>query len=140
MKKYFNPVKIIFGQNKFKKITELLKNKKYIVITHKNIKTRYATELINSNNSPLEIIKNINPNPDYFHLLSLQENILATASQLVKTNGNLVYATCSILKDENKAQIQKFLENTNDWVFEKEKLIIPSDLGDGFYFSILKRK
>ena len=76
---------------------------------------------------------------DYERLLSLQENILATASQLVKTNGNLVYATCSILKDENKAQIQKFLESANDWVIEKEKCSIPSELGDGFYFSILKR-
>ena len=77
---------------------------------------------------------------DYERLLSLQKKILATASQLVKTNGNLVYATCSILKDENKAQIQKFLENENDWVFQKEKFSIPSELGDGFYFSILKRK
>ena len=76
---------------------------------------------------------------DYDKLLSLQENILATASQLVKPNGNLVYATCSILKDENKAQIQKFLENTNDWALKKEKFSIPSELGDGFYFSILKR-
>ena len=77
---------------------------------------------------------------DYERLLSLQENILATASQLVKPNGNLVYATCSILKDENKAQIQKFLENTNDWALKKEKFSIPSELGDGFYFCILKRK
>ena len=77
---------------------------------------------------------------DYERLLSLQENILATASQLVKPNGNLVYATCSILKDENKAQIQKFLDNTNDWALKKEKFSIPNWLGDGFYFSILKRK
>jgi len=77
---------------------------------------------------------------DFDRLLSLQENILATASQLVKPNGNLVYATCSILKDENKAQIQKFLKNTNDWELRKEKFSIPSELGDGFYFCILKRK
>ena len=77
---------------------------------------------------------------DYERLLSLQQKILATASQLVKTNGNLVYATCSILKDENNTQIQKFLENENDWVVQKEKFSIPSDLGDGFYFSILKKK
>ena len=77
---------------------------------------------------------------DYERLLSLQQNILATASQLVKTNGNLVYATCSILKDENKAQIQKFIDKTNDWALKKEKYNIPSELGDGFYFSILKRK
>ena len=77
---------------------------------------------------------------DYERLLSLQKNILATASQLVKPNGNLVYATCSILKDENKAQIQKFIDKTNDWALKKEKFNIPSELGDGFYFSILKRK
>ena len=77
---------------------------------------------------------------DYERTLSLQQNILATAAQLVKTNGNLVYATCSILKDENKAQIQKFLKNTNDWELMKEKFSIPSELGDGFYFCILKRK
>jgi 16S rRNA (cytosine967-C5)-methyltransferase len=77
---------------------------------------------------------------DYERLLTLQENILATASQLVKPNGNLVYATCSILKDENKAQIQKFLKNTNDWELRREKFSIPSELGDGFYFCILKRK
>ena len=51
MKKYFNPVKIIFGQNKFKKIAELLKNKKYILITHKNITPYSPNELINSNNT-----------------------------------------------------------------------------------------
>ena len=77
---------------------------------------------------------------DYERLLSRQQKILATASQLVKTNGNLVYATCSILKDENKAQIQKFLKNTNDWALKKEKFSIPSELGDGFYFCMLKRK
>ena len=75
----------------------------------------------------------------YKRLLCQQENLLMTAAQLVKTNGKLIYATCSILKDENKAQIQKFLENSNEWVLEKEKSIIPSELGDGFYFSILKR-
>ncbi len=77
---------------------------------------------------------------DYERLLTLQENILATASQLVKPNGNLVYATCSILKDENNAQIQKFLKNTNDWELRREKFSIPSELGDGFYFCILNRK
>ena len=76
----------------------------------------------------------------YERLLSLQENILVNAAQLVKANGKLVYATCSILKDENKAQIQKFLVNSKEWVFEQEKLFIPNELGDGFYFSIIKKK
>ena len=77
---------------------------------------------------------------DYKKLLSLQENILRTAAQLVQANGRLVYATCSVLKDENKTQIQKFLANSNEWVLEKEKLFMPNELGDGFYFSSLKKK
>ena len=76
----------------------------------------------------------------YKRLLSQQENLLMTAAQLVKANGKLVYATCSLLEDENKAQIQKFLVNSKDWVFEQEKLFIPNELGDGFYFAILKKK
>ena len=75
----------------------------------------------------------------YKRLLSLQENILLTAAKLVKADGRLVYATCSILMDENKAQMQKFLENSKEWVFEQEKLFIPNELGDGFYFSIIKK-
>ena len=77
---------------------------------------------------------------DYKKLLSLQENILRTAAQLVQANGRLVYATCSVLKDENKTQVQKFLANSNEWVLEKEKLFMPNELGDGFYFSSLKKK
>ena len=73
-------------------------------------------------------------------LLSLQKNILTNAAQLVKANGRLVYATCSVLNDENKIQIQKFLANSNEWVFEKEKLFMPNELGDGFYFATLKKK
>ena len=75
----------------------------------------------------------------YKRLLSQQENLLMTAAQLVKANGKLVYATCSLLEDENKAQIQKFLVNSKGWVFEQEKLFIPNELGDGFYFSIIKK-
>ena len=58
----------------------------------------------------------------------------------MQANGRLVYATCSVLKDENKTQIQKFLVNSNEWVLEKEKLFMPNELGDGFYFASLKKK
>ncbi len=77
---------------------------------------------------------------DYQKLLSLQENILTTAAQLVQSNGRLVYTTCSVLKDENKTQIQKFLANSKEWVLEKEKLFMPNELGDGFYFATLKKE
>jgi 16S rRNA (cytosine967-C5)-methyltransferase len=42
-------------------------------------------------------------------LASLQGRILASAARLVKPGGRLVYATCSLLPEENEAQVQAFL-------------------------------
>jgi 16S rRNA (cytosine967-C5)-methyltransferase len=47
-------------------------------------------------------------------LISLQLEILNTAKRLVKMGGKLIYATCSVFKSENEAQISRFLnENVN---------------------------
>jgi len=44
----------------------------------------------------------------------LQGRILSAASRLVKSGGTLVYATCSMLEDENEAVVDAFLaENPN---------------------------
>ncbi len=42
-------------------------------------------------------------------LLPLQASILASAARLVKPGGRLVYATCSMLAEENEAQVAGFL-------------------------------
>jgi 16S rRNA (cytosine967-C5)-methyltransferase len=42
-------------------------------------------------------------------LLPLQAAILASAARLVKPGGRLVYATCSLLPEENEAQVAAFL-------------------------------
>lgn len=42
-------------------------------------------------------------------LLSLQARILASAARLVKPGGRLVYATCSLLPEENEDQVAAFL-------------------------------
>jgi len=46
---------------------------------------------------------------DVAELQVLQESILGSASRLVKPGGQLIYATCSVLKEENEAQIAGFL-------------------------------
>lgn len=42
-------------------------------------------------------------------LLPLQTSILASAARLVRPGGRLVYATCSLLTEENEAQVSAFL-------------------------------
>ena len=36
--------------------------------------------------------------------------------------------------------ILNFLKNSNEWIFQAEKLFIPNALGDGFYYSLLRKK
>lgn len=43
-------------------------------------------------------------------LTERQASILASAARLVKPGGRLVYATCSLLPEENDAQVGRFLE------------------------------
>ena len=71
-----------------------------------------------------------------------QQKILNDYSKMVKINGKLVYATCSILKSENNQQIKKFLksESGQNFKFEKENNIYSHKTGfDGFYMALLKR-
>jgi 16S rRNA (cytosine967-C5)-methyltransferase len=43
------------------------------------------------------------------HLVALQGRILASAARLVKPGGRFVYATCSLLSEENEEQVAGFL-------------------------------
>ncbi|WP_127088253.1 RsmB/NOP family class I SAM-dependent RNA methyltransferase [Aquabacter cavernae] len=47
--------------------------------------------------------------PGLDNLLPLQASILASAARLVKPGGRLVYATCSLLSEENEDQVAAFL-------------------------------
>ncbi len=46
---------------------------------------------------------------DLAELQGKQAEILAQAARLVRSGGRLVYATCSLLTEENEAQVQSFL-------------------------------
>jgi 16S rRNA (cytosine967-C5)-methyltransferase len=53
---------------------------------------------------------------DLAELTVLQGKILQSASRLVKSGGRLVYATCSLLQEENEAIAQAFSEANKDFV------------------------
>jgi len=63
----------------------------------------------------------------------LQDNILDAAMTLVAVDGTLVYATCSVLPEENNARVQAFMTRHSSWRCTWEKTFSVSDLGDGFY-------
>jgi len=53
--------------------------------------------------------------PSLVELLPLQARILSSTARLVKPGGRLVYATCSLLPDENQMQVERFLAEHPDF-------------------------
>jgi 16S rRNA (cytosine967-C5)-methyltransferase len=52
---------------------------------------------------------------DLQNLIELQQSILQSASRLVKPGGQILYATCSLLNEENELQIEQFLKNNSSF-------------------------
>ena len=80
-------------------------------------------------------------NPEYLHeLLDLQYDILSRYAQMLKPGGKLVYATCSILSQENENQVQRFLKAAENYSLEKEITLSPfKNNTDGFYMALLNK-
>lgn len=61
---------------------------------------------------------------DIAALVALQARLLDAAWTMLRPGGVLLYATCSILADENARQVAAFLDRHDD--------AVPEDLGDAF--------
>lgn len=91
---------------------------------------------------------------DLARLPEIQSRILANAARYVRPGGVLVYSTCTILRRENEAVAQAFLEAHGE--FEPEAIRLPEALGeadramvtlyphrhetDGFFICKLRRR
>lgn len=53
--------------------------------------------------------------PSMDEIISLQGEILARFEKCVKPGGKLVYATCSLFREENEDQVRKFLSSHDDF-------------------------
>lgn len=71
-----------------------------------------------------------------------QQDILQQYCKMLKPNGKMVYATCSVLPSENQNQVHKFLESKAGQYFKliKDKSILAHKSGfDGFYMALLEK-
>jgi 16S rRNA (cytosine967-C5)-methyltransferase len=90
-------------------------------------------------------IKWLRRNNDIEELAKLQSEILNAVWPLLKPGGTLLYATCSIMPEENSQQIKQFLHNFADATIvetgtsdEPGKQNFPGpDEGDGFFYAKL---
>jgi 16S rRNA (cytosine967-C5)-methyltransferase len=97
-------------------------------------------------------IKWLRRDSDISQLVELQKKILHACWQLLKPGGTLVYATCSVLPDENSSQIATFLTqqldaqlvplHDNDTVECPGWQLLPGQHDvDGFYYAkLIKQK
>lgn len=96
-------------------------------------------------------IKHLRRAEDLTQLAATQAQLLTNLWPLLEENGLLLYATCSLLPEENYQQIESFLESTpnaelveitSDWGQEMSlgKQLLPDPTGaDGFYYCLLKK-
>jgi len=71
-----------------------------------------------------------------------QYEIIRSYSKIVKPGGKMVYATCSIIPQENNDQVISFLasDEGQDFTMLEEKKIYASKSGyDGFYMALLEK-
>ena len=77
---------------------------------------------------------------DELHRINeIQKSVLESASRLVKAGGRLVYATCSVLKEENQAVVEAFLAAHPEFhllnaseVLEGQGVKVPAEVKDRF--------
>jgi 16S rRNA (cytosine967-C5)-methyltransferase len=89
---------------------------------------------------------------DIAHLQSLQKTILQSAWPLLAPGGILLYATCSILKQENEQQLKDFLAEhvdavevpiVADWGIPQtcgRQILTGEKAMDGFYYARLEKR
>jgi len=89
---------------------------------------------------------------DIQQLIQLQRKILNAIWPLLESGGMLLYATCSVIPDENAGQIENFLQShadatclelSSDWGVSMKygKQIFPGqDDMDGFYYACIQKQ
>ncbi len=70
-------------------------------------------------------------------LCALQAQILAQAATHLRPGGHLVYVTCSLIAAENRGAVDRFIADHPGWTCLRDRQLLPSDGGDGFFAAVL---
>jgi 16S rRNA (cytosine967-C5)-methyltransferase len=73
-------------------------------------------------------------------LVQIQAGILDKTAPMLAANGVLAYATCSMLTEENEAQIQGFLARNSQFSCSFMRRFSPLEGADGFFVALLARQ
>lgn len=72
-------------------------------------------------------------------LRELQKRIFSVAATYVKPGGTLLYSTCTINPDENRKNVDEFLEEHKTFRLVEDRLFLQGvDKCDGFYYAVLR--
>ncbi|HRB70050.1 MAG TPA: hypothetical protein PLC92_08065, partial [Chitinophagales bacterium] len=72
--------------------------------------------------------------------ITIQAQLLETYQNNLVKSGKIIYATCSILPQENELQIEAFLEKNKNFKLVASTQLLPTHYpGDGFYMACLER-
>lgn len=77
---------------------------------------------------------------DMADITRTQQQILQQYHTMLKPGGKMVYATCSILPQENEQQVEQFMAKYPEYSLVKQQYVWPSEMGcDGFYMALLQK-
>lgn len=68
-----------------------------------------------------------------------QEPLLDALWSVLKPGGRMLFATCSLFEEENQQQCRRFLGRHADAVLREEKVLLPNDKQDGFYYALIDK-
>lgn len=78
---------------------------------------------------------------EFAALAPLQAAILETAGEAVKPGGRLLYATCTLRREENEARTEAFLSRHGEFSLQGQETFWPHKTEtDGFYYAVLRRE
>jgi len=84
-------------------------------------------------------IKYLRRESDIRGFVRIQAEILDRLWPLLKAGGKLLYATCSVFPEENRAQIDAFVFRQPDARRLIEEELVPQPEHDGFFYALLQK-